>query len=215
MSEAIRITEIYKSIQGESLYAGFPCVFIRVSGCPLRCRWCDTVYSFKEGDGMSLGEIVEKTCSYETDMVELTGGEPLAQKETIQLAKLLVEKGKKLLIETGGSESISDLPPETHVILDLKPPGSGMTDRMKWENIKLLKSSDEIKFVVANREDFEWSIEIVKKYDLENICTLNLSPAFGLVKPEDLVNWQLESGINFRLNMQLHKYIWHPRKKGV
>lgn len=215
LEQTLTITEIYKSIQGESSFAGRPCTFIRLSGCPLRCRWCDTAYSFKGGKVQNFNEIIGEVKDLGAPLVELTGGEPLAQSGVEDLCRVLLDLGYQVLIETSGSEDIGRLPAETHVIMDIKCPGSGMQDRNDWENIAKLKLTDEIKFVIASREDFAWALQIVNKYHLQLVAQILFSPAFALVQPKDLVEWILESGINARLNMQLHKYIWHPRTKGV
>lgn len=215
LEQTLTITEIYKSIQGESSFAGLPCTFIRLTGCPLRCRWCDTVYSFKGGKVQNFNEILAEVKKLGAPTVELTGGEPLAQAGAENLVQQLLHEGYQVLIETSGSEDIGRLPAKAHVIMDIKCPGSGMHDRNDWENIAKLKVTDEIKFVIASREDFDWALGIVKKYHLEEVAQLLFSPAFALVQPKDLVDWLLESGVKARLNMQWHKYIWHPRAKGV
>jgi len=211
----LKVTEIYKSVQGESSYAGLPCTFIRMTGCPLRCRWCDTAYAFEGGEDASLETIMQKVKELGVHLVELTGGEPLAQKGSYELANHLSESGYKVLIETGGSEPIAGLHQNVHVIMDIKCPGSKMDGKNLWSNIELLKPTDEVKFVVASKEDFSWAVTVCEKYDLEKKCRLLFSPAFGLVQPKDLVEWLLESGANARLNLQQHKFIWHPRAKGV
>jgi len=209
------VTEIYKSVQGESSFAGLPCSFIRLSGCPLRCRWCDTSYSFKEGNALLIGEILKKIKELQVPLVEITGGEPLAQENCSQLIDELLANNYQVLLETGGSLPIQSLPPKTHIIMDLKCPGSGMADKNLFENISFIKPTDEIKFVVASKSDFLWSKEIIAKYNLTEKAQLLFSPAWGLVKPQDLVEWLLESSLPARLNLQQHKYIWSPRKKGV
>lgn len=212
----LQVTEIYKSIQGEAAYSGFPCIFIRLTGCPLRCRWCDTVYGFKGGSSMGIDQILAKVKELDCPLVELTGGEPLAQEESINLMKALIEAGYKVLIETSGSESIKDVPKQVHVIMDIKCPGSGMDAKNNLDNLKFLKPTDEIKCVIASRADFDWAVELIGQQGLRSICGLLFSPAFGLVKPSDLVAWILESGHFFiKLNLQIHKYIWDPKKKGV
>jgi 7-carboxy-7-deazaguanine synthase len=211
----LMVTEIYKSIQGESSWAGIPCTFIRLTGCPLRCRWCDTVYGFKGGKKMTQEGILDEVERLGVNLVELTGGEPLAQAEAKPLMDALVEKGYKVLIETSGSESLEGVSDKVHIIMDIKCPGSGMSDKNLWSNLALLKATDEIKFVIANKEDFEWAAAIVQQKNLSSLCHLLFSPAWGLVKPSDLVAWLLESKIDARLNLQLHKYIWSPRAKGV
>ena len=214
MSELI-VTEIFYSIQGESSRAGLPCAFVRLTGCPLRCSWCDTVYSFKGGKRMSIDAILETLSSYNTNLVEITGGEPLAQENSILLMEALIQKGYKVLIETSGSESIANVHKDVCIIMDIKCPGSKMHEKMMWSNLEHIKANDEIKFVIANREDFLWAVEKIKSLNLESRCLLLFSPAWGLVSPQNLSEWLLEFGIQARLNLQLHKYIWGPRKKGV
>ncbi|MBI2603809.1 MAG: radical SAM protein [Deltaproteobacteria bacterium] len=214
MSELL-VTEIFRSIQGESSWAGYPCTFVRLTGCPLRCRWCDTAYSFSGGKPYSIAQIVDEVARLGVPLVELTGGEPLAQKQAPELINALLQKGYKVLLETGGSESLAELPPGVHIIMDIKCPGSGMTDRMNGNNLKLLKASDEIKFVVSSREDFLWACRTILDFALDKKFPLLFSPAWGLVTPQDLTQWILESGFQARLNLQLHKFIWGPRKRGV
>jgi len=208
------ITEIYPSIQGESSYAGLPCTFIRLTGCPLRCRWCDTTYSFEGGKPVTVEDILAQVGQNGIPLVELTGGEPLAQKETIKLAQMLGDQGYKVLIETGGSEDVSQLDARVHIIMDIKCPGSGMVDRNLWSNIDSLKTSDEIKFVLAHREDYDWALRVINERKLERFNLL-FSPAFGLLQPKQLAEWMVEDKVKARLNLQQHKYIWHPRAKGV
>ena len=214
MTNPLIITEIYPSIQGESSYAGLPCTFIRLTGCPLRCRWCDTTYSFEGGKPMTVDDILAVVSQHGISLVELTGGEPLAQKQAIALSRVLGDRGFKVLIETGGSEDISELDPRVHIIMDIKCPGSGMADRNLWSNIGSLKNSDEIKFVLAHREDYDWAVRVIQERGLERFNLL-LSPAFGLLQPKQLAEWMVKDKIKARLNLQQHKYIWHPRAKGV
>lgn len=211
----LAITEIYTSVQGESSWVGKPCTFIRLSGCPLRCKWCDTVYGFKKGDEYSIEDLVAEVKKSHVKLVEITGGEPLAQEETPKLIEALIKEGYEVLIETSGSEPIRVLPEQTNIIMDLKCPDSKMSDKNLYENIDYLKPSDEVKFVVASKEDFEWAYQMIREFDLENRCKLLISPAWGLVKPDNLVEWILEYQLDCRLNLQVHKYIWDPRKKGV
>jgi 7-carboxy-7-deazaguanine synthase len=215
MDASIKVKEIYLSVQGESQYAGLPCVFVRTSGCPLRCKWCDTAYSFAGGDDMSITEIIKQVKSHEVELVELTGGEPLAQESSFPLLKAMCEQGLSVLLETSGSESVQRVPQEVHIIMDIKCPDSKMSDRNFYENFEFLKPTDEIKFVVASREDFDWAVELSAKHHLESRFSLLFSPAWGLVKPDQLVEWLLESKCHARLNLQQHKYIWSPRAKGV
>ncbi len=215
MSDTLIINEIYGSVQGESTHAGWPCVFVRTTGCPLRCRWCDTSYAFKGGSELTLDDIVAKVMSFGVRMVEVTGGEPLAQPNTPKLIQKLIDKNLKVLIETSGSEDISLLPVKTNIIMDLKCPDSAMMQHNKYENLKCLKSTDEVKFVIASRNDFIWACDAIKTYHLMDRCDLSFSPAWGHVHPKDLVQWILDERITVRLNLQQHKYIWGPRAKSV
>lgn len=215
MSDTLIITEIYASIQGESSYAGLPCTFVRLTGCPLRCRWCDTTYGFYGGTETSLSDILSSVKKLGVSLVELTGGEPLAQKNCPTLAKALIDQGHKVLIETGGSEDVSSLDPNVHIIMDIKCPGSQMHEKNRWENLNHLKPTDEIKMVLADRADFEWSVIKIKEHRLTERFKVLLSPAFGLLKPKDLAEWIVAEKLDVRLNLQQHKYIWHPRAKGV
>ncbi len=216
MHRTLVITEIYKSVQGEAAFAGWPCAFVRLTGCPLRCRWCDTVYGFKGGQSMSFEQIYAELDRLGVPLVELTGGEPLAQEGTSELIAELIQYGYQVMIETSGSESIAQLHPSTHIIMDLKCPGSGMEDRNLYSNLLHLKPSDEIKFVIADRRDFEWARDIVKRESLDTRFKVLFSSAFGLLQPQQLVDWILEEGlVRVRLNLQQHKYIWNPRAKGV
>lgn len=213
--DGLIVTEIYKSIQGESSWAGIPCTFIRLTGCPLRCRWCDTVYSFKGGRVATIEQILAEVEQLQVNLVELTGGEPLAQKGAIGLMEKLLQHGYQVLLETSGAFSLAAVPKAVHVIMDLKCPDSRMDKHNDWGNLAYLKSLDEIKFVVASKEDFDWACAQVREHQLDKICRLLFSPAWGLVPPKDLVSWLLASGIEGRINLQLHKYIWGPRVKGV
>jgi len=211
----LKVTEIYQSVQGESSWVGVPCTFIRLTGCPLRCRWCDTVYSFHGGAEKSILEIVQEVEKLVPRTVELTGGEPLAQEGSIMLASALIECGFKVLIETSGSEPIEALPREVHIVMDIKCPGSGMESKNRLANLNFLKDSDDLKFVVSSKDDFDWSLNFVRKHSLIGKVNLLVSPAWGLVDPKDLVDWILGSEVPFRLNLQIHKYVWGPRVKGV
>lgn len=215
MGQDLIITEIYGSIQGESSYAGLPCTFIRLTGCPLRCKWCDTAYGFYGGTTMSLEQIMGRVKEIGLPLVELTGGEPLAQPACAALAKELIDAGYKVLIETSGSEDVSVLPRETHIIMDLKCPGSKMQERNLWSNLNALKPTDEIKMVLADRADFDWAVEQIAGHKLSERFKVLLSCAFGLLQPKDLAEWMVAHNVNARLNLQQHKYIWHPRAKGV
>ncbi len=214
--DKLNLTEIYASIQGESTHAGRPCVFIRLAGCPLRCRWCDTVYSFKHGEDWSYDRLKSWLDDKKINLIEFTGGEPLAQKASYQIINQLVTDGYEILIETGGSEPIEGLADEVCVIMDVKCPGSGMESHNRIENLKHLQANDEVKFVVADKDDFLWAVEFIKTHNLESSsATILFSAAFGQVTEEKLVEWLLEARVKARLNVQIHKYIWSPRKKGV
>ncbi|MDD9950617.1 MAG: radical SAM protein [Zetaproteobacteria bacterium] len=211
----LRITEIYKSIQGEARYAGLPCTFIRLTGCPLRCRWCDTAYGFEGGEDYNLQHILDKVEELGVHHVELTGGEPLAQAAALPLMEALIKHGYQVMIETGGSYPIKHIPAAVHVILDAKCPGSGMQEKNLTANYAFLKPTDEVKFVIASRKDFDWAETYIREHHLETKCHLLVSPAWGLVKPAELTEWTLASELPLKLNLQLHKYIWNPRAKGV
>ena len=216
MSTSLVISEIYQSVQGEAAYAGWPCTFVRLTGCPLRCRWCDTVYGFKGGQVMDFEAIRSQISAFGIPLVELTGGEPLAQPECNAFMNELVRDGYKVMIETGGSESVEHLAPEIHIIMDLKCPGSGMESRNHYANLQFLKPSDEIKFVIADRNDYEWARNLVRMEHLDTRFNVLFSTAFGLLAPQTLVEWILEDKmVRVRLNLQQHKYIWKPTAKGV
>ncbi len=211
----MRVTEIFHSIQGESSYAGRPCVFVRLTGCPLRCTWCDTEYAFYGGHDVSLEEIVEKVQSYGCRLVEVTGGEPLAQPEAFPLIATFCDRGYTVLIETSGAIDITSVDRRAHIILDVKCPGSGMTDRMHWANLQQLTMEDEAKFVLADRKDYDWAREIIEKYELTDHCTVLMSPVFGGLDPRQLAEWVLADRLPVRFQLQLHKLIWAPDMRGV
>lgn len=211
----MNVCEIFASIQGESSHAGRPCVFIRLSGCNLRCAYCDTTYSYDEGDEMSLEQILEQVSAFGIPLVELTGGEPLLQADSPALITALCSAGYELLIETNGSQDIEHIDPRAKIIMDIKTPSSGMADRIQWSNLDFLKPEDEIKFVIASREDYEWSRHLVLNEELASICTVLFSPVAQALAPAQLVEWILEERLPVRLNLQLHKYIWPPDQRGV
>lgn len=212
----LKINEIYHSIQGEGTYAGLPCVFVRLTYCNLRCTYCDTEYAFYEGRDLSASEIISEVKKYNCNLVEITGGEPLVQMaECLNLMNQLCDEGFEVLIETGGSLPVKDIDPRVKVIMDLKCPSSGMEKKNLYENIGFLKPVDELKFVIGNREDYEWTVEIMKKYNLENKCKILFSVVFGKLEPLQLVNWILEDELNVRFQLQMHKFIWNPETKGV
>ena len=214
--DMLKINEIYHSIQGESTSAGRPCVFIRLTYCNLRCTYCDTEYAFYEGKDMSVQQVIDEIEKYKCKLVEITGGEPLVQMdECIDLMHKLCDLGYEVMIETGGSLSIKEIDSRVKIIMDLKCPSSGMEKKNLYENIQYLKSTDELKFVIGNREDYEWSVEKLNKYHLQGKCEILFSVVFGELEPVDLVNWILEDKLDVRFQLQMHKYIWHTETKGV
>ncbi len=214
-SSILRVTEIFHSIQGESSYVGQPCVFVRLTGCPLRCTWCDTDYAFYGGQESSIDDILLKVESYGCRLVEVTGGEPLAQPESLPLMTRLCDAGYTVLLETSGAVDIAPVDPRVHVILDVKCPGSGMTDRMHWQNISALTAKDEAKFVLANRADYDWAREVLGEHDLASRCAVLLSPVFGTLDVRELAEWVLADKLPVRFQIQLHKHIWAPDMRGV
>ncbi len=209
------VNEIFYSIQGESTYAGLPCIFIRLTGCNLRCRYCDTRYAYEEGRSMSVSAIVAAIQPYRCDLVEITGGEPLLQTETTDLARQLVAMGKQVLVETNGTMSLAPLPAPIIRIMDIKCPDSGEHDKTDWENIPRLRRTDNVKFVISTRADFDWALHIVQKYQLLARATILMSPVHGLLPPRVLSEWLLQAAYPIRLHLQLHKYIWPPNQRGV
>jgi 7-carboxy-7-deazaguanine synthase len=211
----MRVTEIFHSIQGESSYAGQPCVFVRLTGCPLRCTWCDTAYAFHEGQDNSVDDVLAKVHSYRCRLVEVTGGEPLAQPESLPLMARLCDAGYTVLLETSGAIDIAPVDPRVHVILDVKCPGSDMTDRMHWPNLSRLAAKDEAKFVLADRADYDWARETLARHDLADRCTVLFSPVFGSLDLRELAEWILADRLPVRFQLQMHKYIWAPDMRGV
>ena len=212
----LRITEIFLSVQGESTHAGRPCSFVRLTGCPMRCVWCDSEYTFTGGTRMSFDEIFAKLEEFGCDLVEVTGGEPLAQKNVFPFIAELCDRGYEVLIETGGFVSTEAVDPRASIILDVKCPASGEAERNRWANLELLKpEKDEVKFVIADMPDWEFAKGIIAKYDLENRSkAILISPVFGIdMRP--LAEAVSKSGLRVRLNLQLHKYIWGPDVHGV
>ena len=218
---SLRVTEIFRSIQGESTWAGLPCTFIRLTGCPLRCVWCDTAYAFHGGRRMTLDEILEAVDTLGGDLVEITGGEPLVQRETPRLGHLLLERGSRVLLETSGALDVAHVDQRIHKIMDIKCPGSGEADRNLWSNLEHLTSRDEVKFVVAGLEDFAWAVEVVKDRGLDlrmregEIGALLVSPVWESVDLPALSDAVLASDVPFRLQTQLHKLVWGAEARGV
>jgi 7-carboxy-7-deazaguanine synthase len=211
----MKVCEIFTSIQGESSYAGMPCTFIRLSGCNLRCVYCDTTYAYDEGTELSEDEIMGRVLSAGISLVEITGGEPLLQKEVFHLIKRLADEGYTVLVETNGSVSIKDVDPRATLILDIKTPQSGMFEKMDLSNLDYLRPSDEVKFVILDRADYDWAKDFMAIHSLAERCKVSLSPAFGRLHPETLSKWILEDRLNVRLNLQMHKYIFGADRRGV
>ena len=210
----MRITEIYQSIQGESSYAGLPCVFVRTTGCDLRCSWCDSEFTFTGGTTMSLEQIMSEVEKYNCELVELTGGEPLLQHEIYDLATRLADAGYKVLIETGGHRDISKLDPRVIRIMDLKCPASGECEKNLWTNLEHLRPIDEVKFVIADRGDYEWALNTIREHQLEERVKILISTSFGSIAAAEVVVWILEDKLRARFQLQLHKYIWPPEERG-
>ena len=214
MTELI-VNEIFHSIQGESSHTGRPCTFIRLTSCNLRCTWCDTAYAFSEGRSMTVAAILQSIAGIHCTLVEVTGGEPLLQSGIHELLTSLCDAGYETLLETGGSLDISAVDPRVHRIMDIKCPGSGMVSRNLWSNIQHLRPTDEVKFVLKDKTDFDWACGIVGKYAMKDRCPFLFSPVFGVLDPTLLAQWVLASGLPGRLQLQLHKLLWDPEKRGV
>lgn len=211
----LKVNEIFFSIQGESSMAGLPCIFIRLTYCNLRCSYCDTEYAFYEGSDYSIEDILAEIKNYDCRLVEITGGEPLVQSEVHVLMSELCNKDYFVMLETGGSLSIKDVDNRVKIIMDLKCPSSKMSHKNLYENIDYLKSNDEVKFVIGNREDYDWAKDIIRKYSLADKYTVLLSTVFSELEPIQLAEWILQDNLKVRLQLQLHKYIWSPTKRGV
>ncbi len=211
----MKVNEIFKSIQGETSYAGTPFVFVRTSGCNLRCKWCDTTYAYDKGEEYTVDEIIRILDKYDCRRIVITGGEPLLQKDTFILAECLINNGYTVLVETNGSINVSELHSEVIKILDIKCPGSSMTEHIFWDNLKALSSTDEIKFIVADYNDYVWSRSVIESYRLTDICKVLISPVLNLLDPKQAAEWIINDNLNVRLQLQLHKYIWGPDVRGV
>lgn len=218
---SLQVTEIFHSIQGESTWAGLPCTFVRLTGCPLRCFWCDTEYAFHGGRKLSLEEVVDRVRALGCPLVEITGGEPLVQRGAFTLAERLLDEGYTVLVETSGAIDVSRLDPRTHKIMDLKCPGSGESDRNLWSNLDHLRSRDEVKFVVRDRVDYEWARDVVRDRGLDrrvregSLGAVLVSPVWGAVDLEELAAWILADRLPVRLQLQMHKVVWGAEARGV
>jgi 7-carboxy-7-deazaguanine synthase len=209
------IHEIYKSIQGESTFAGLPCVFVRLAVCDARCVWCDTPHAFQQGDLCPLDAVLDQVSQYDCPLVEITGGEPLLQAEVLPLMSGLADRGLTVLLETSGAHDVTPVDRRVHIVMDLKCPDSGECAGNCWANLDVLKPSDEIKFVIASRRDFDWTVQTIRQHGLDQRFTVLLSAAFGTVTLADLAAWLLASGLQVRMQLQLHKFIWDPKARGV
>jgi len=212
---SLLLHEVYRSLQGESAYQGLPCVFVRTTGCDLRCAWCDTPHAFTQGAVWSIDDVIAKVREFATPIVEITGGEPLVQSEVFQLMTRLCDLGLIVLLETGGHRDLSDVDRRVHIIMDLKCPGSGEEHANLWSNVDLLKPGDEIKLVIASEADFRWAEAACRTHHLTDRVTVLMSPVFGMVQPIQLAEWLLESRLNARMQLQLHKFVWDPKARGV
>lgn len=204
----LKVYEIFFSLQGETSRSGLPTAFVRLSGCPLRCGYCDTAYAFQGGEMLELAEILHRVEATGAHFVTVTGGEPLAQKDCLPLLKLLANAGHDVSLETGGSLDISGVDPRISVILDIKTPGSGEAGKNLWSNLQLLKSSDEVKFVLCGREDYDWAKQVLAEHRIAGKCPVLFSPVFGKIEPRQLAEWILADRLSVRFQLQLHKQLW-------
>ncbi len=214
-SNRLRVNEIFHSIQGEGTRAGVPCVFVRLTGCHLRCTYCDSEYAFYEGGWMTLDQVVERVRSYDCPTVEITGGEPLLQPAVYPLMSRLADQFQTVMLETSGAVRIDRVDPRVVRIVDFKCPSSGESARNCWDNAGLLRARDEVKFVIGDRVDYEWSRSMVAEHRLTAVCPVLFSPVFEGLEPVELASWILEDRLNVRMQLQLHKFIWSPAARGV
>ncbi len=213
--ERLRVIEVYTSVQGESTWAGLPCVFVRLAGCNLRCVWCDSEWTFTGGEHRAIGDVLAEVAATGVNLVEVTGGEPLVHRQAIPLMERLLARGHTVLLETSGSRDIAPVPDGVHVILDLKPPDSGEVEANLWSNLQHLQRGDEVKFVLASRRDYEWAVQVVREHALADRCEVLFSVAFGLVAAADVVAWMLADRVPARFQVQMHKVIWPPDARRV
>ncbi len=213
----MQVTEIFFSIQGESSFAGEPCVFVRLTGCNLRCSWCDTEYAFYDGQPMEVEEVLRRVHAYPARVVEITGGEPMLQeRELLPLMARLLEEGYRVLLETSGERFLGRVPPEVVKVMDVKCPGSGEAEKFRFENLHVLTPNDEVKFVLADRADYEFARQFLQRHGLSaKVRAVIFSPVFGQLEPRQLAEWILADGLRVRLGLQLHKFIWDPAMRGV
>lgn len=213
-ADELRVNEIFFSLQGESTRAGLPTVFVRLTGCPLRCGYCDTAYAFHEGATRSIGDVLAEVARHPARTVCVTGGEPLAQRNCLALLTALCDAGYSVSLETSGAIDIAPVDPRVSRIVDIKTPGSGEADKNRWENLPLLAPHDEVKFVLVDRADYEWARQVMARHAIDRACTVLMSPSYGQVSPADLAAWILADGLPVRMQLQLHKVLW-GEKRGV
>jgi 7-carboxy-7-deazaguanine synthase len=212
----LTVNEIFHSIQGESTHVGRPCVFVRLTACDLRCSWCDTPYAFHEGTKMTVEDVVSRVRGYGCDVVEITGGEPLLQKDVYPLMHRLLDEGHTVMLETGGHLSVDEVPPGVVRVIDVKCPGSGESDKVHWPNVERLRSTDEVKFVIKDRADYEFARDVVAKHQLvSKAAAVLFSPVHGVMPPRELAEWILADRLPVRLQLQAHKYVWGADVRGV
>lgn len=211
----LRLSEIFYSIQGESSYMGLPCIFIRTTGCDLRCSWCDTAYAFHGGKRWQIADILAYIRKWPAKLVELTGGEPLLQKNLPVLAELLLDRGYEVLLETGGHRDVRGVDSRVVKIMDIKCPGSGEAEKNHWPNLACLQPKDQVKFVIRDRKDYDWAVAVLQKYELPGRVQILFSPVFGEMGYQCLAEWILADGLPVRMQLQLHKMIWSPETRGV
>jgi len=210
------IHEVYKSVQGESTFAGLPCVFVRLAVCDSRCSWCDTPHAFNQGERMPRAAVLAKALAFDCPLIEVTGGEPLLQSDVLPLMTELADAGQTVLLETSGAHDVAAVDRRVHVIMDLKCPDSGESHRNRWSNLDALKPTDQIKFVIASRRDWDWAAAAIREHRLDARFQCLVSTVFGAVQPVELVNWLLDSGLDrVRFQLQLHKIVWDPKTRGV
>ena len=215
MADTLVINEIFHSIQGESSHAGLPCVFVRLTACNLRCTWCDTTYAFHEGTPMEVNDVIAKALEYNCPLIEITGGEPLLQPAVIPFMTRLCDLGKKVLLETSGSVDVSRVDPRVVKIMDLKCPGSGECAKNLYKNIRCLDKKDEVKFVIADRADYDWAKRTLAEHQLPGVCAVLFSPVWGKLPLKTLAEWILADKLLVRMQTQWHKHIWEPESRGV
>jgi 7-carboxy-7-deazaguanine synthase len=212
---SLLIHEIYRSIQGESTCAGLPCVFVRTAVCDARCVWCDTPHAFTQGTVWSLEDVLSRVSEFRTPLVEITGGEPIVQPDVLPLMSQLADAGFTVLLETSGAHDLAKVDRRVHIIMDLKCPDSGECSNNRLANLDILKPSDEIKFVIASRSDFDWAADMIRRHGLAERFEVLMSAVFSTLSPRDLTDWLLAAGLQVRLQLQMHKYIWDPATRGV